>query len=98
MSVVNSTIGSVPEGTTAEKIVIVNSTVDGTLTTNTAENAAVMVGGKTYETLGAAITAAKAGDTIYVLKDITIPTLYTNCYFQSGFFSSLVIISITIVA
>ena len=70
MSVVNSTIGSVPEGTTAEKIVIVNSTVDGTLTTNTAENAAVMVGGKTYETLGAAITAAKAGDTIYVLKDI----------------------------
>ena len=29
-----------------------------------------MVGGKTYETLGAAITAAKAGDTIYVLKDI----------------------------
>ena len=70
MSVVNSTIGSVPEGTTAETIVIVNSTVDGTLTTNTAENAAVMVGGKTYETLGAAITAAKAGDTIYVLKDI----------------------------
>ena len=70
MSVVNSTNGSVPEGTTAEKIVIVNSTVDGTLTTNTAENAAVMVGGKTYETLGAAITAAKAGDTIYVLKDI----------------------------
>ena len=69
MSVVNSTIGSVPEGTTAETIVIVNSTVDGTLTTNTAENAAVMVGGKTYETLGAAITAAKAGDTIYVLKD-----------------------------
>ena len=66
----NSTIGSVPEGTTAETIVIVNSTVDGTLTTNTAENAAVMVGGKTYETLGAAITAAKAGDTIYVLKDI----------------------------
>ena len=64
MSVVNSTIGSVPEGTTAETIVIVNSTVDGTLTTNTAENAAVMVGGKTYETLGAAITAAKAGDTI----------------------------------
>ena len=70
MSVVNSTIGSVPEGTTVETIVIVNSTVDGTLTTNTAENAAVMVGGKTYETLGAAITAAKAGDTIYVLKDI----------------------------
>ena len=70
MSVVNSTIGSVPEGTTAETIVIVKSTVDGTLTTNTAENAAVMVGGKTYETLGAAITAAKAGDTIYVLKDI----------------------------
>ena len=70
MSVVNSTIGSVPEGTTAETIVIVNSTVDGTLTTNTAENAAVMGGGKTYETLGAAITAAKAGDTIYVLKDI----------------------------
>ena len=70
MSVVNSTIGSVPEGTTAETIVIVNSTVDGTLTTNTAENAAVMVGGKTYETLGKAITAAKAGDTIYVLKDI----------------------------
>ena len=70
MSVVNSTIGSVPEGTTAETIVIVNSTVDGTLTTNTAENAAVMVGGKTYETLGAAITAAKAGDTIYVLKEI----------------------------
>ena len=70
MSVVNSTIGSVPEGTTAETIVIVNSTVDGTLTTNTAENAAVMVGGKTYETLCAAITAAKAGDTIYVLKDI----------------------------
>lgn len=29
MSVVNSTIGSVPEGTTAETIVIVNSTVDG---------------------------------------------------------------------
>lgn len=28
------------------------------------------MGGKTYETLGAAITAAKAGDTIYVLKDI----------------------------
>ena len=70
MSVVNSTVGSVPEGTTADTIVIVNSTVDGTMTTNTAKNAAVMVGGKTYETLGAAITAAKARDTIYVLKDI----------------------------
>ena len=33
-------------------------------------SAVEMVGGKTYETLGAAITAAKAGDTIYVLKDI----------------------------
>lgn len=70
MSVVNSTVGSVPEGTTAETIVIVNSTVDGTLTTNTAENAAVMVGGKTYDTLAEAIKAVGNGQTIYVLKDI----------------------------
>ena len=70
MIVVKSTIGSVPEDTTVDKIVIVNSIVAGNEVTNTAQNAAVMVGGKTYETLGKAIKEAKAGDTIYVLKDI----------------------------
>ncbi len=69
MSVVNSTVGSVPEGTTAETIVIVNSTVDGELTTNTGDKA-IMVGGKTYDTMAKAIEAVGNGQTIYVLKDI----------------------------
>ena len=69
MSVVNSTVGSVPEGTTAETIVIVNSTVDGELTTNTGDKA-IMVGGKTYDTMAGAIEAVGNGQTIYVLKDI----------------------------
>ena len=69
MSVVNSTVGSVPEGTTAETIVIVNSTVDGELTTNTGDKA-IMVGGKTYDTMAEAIEAVGDGQTIYVLKDI----------------------------
>ena len=69
MSVVNSTVGSVPEGTTAGTIVIVNSTVAGKLTTNTGDKA-IMVGGKTYDTMAEAIKAVGNGQTIYVLKDI----------------------------
>lgn len=69
MSVVNSTVGSVPEGTTAETIVIVNSTVDGELTTNTGDKA-IMVGGETYDTLAEAIEKVGNGGTIYILRDI----------------------------
>ena len=69
MSVVNSTVGSVPEGTTAVTIVIVNSTVDGMLTTNT-DDEAIMVGGKTYDTMAEAIKKVGDGGTIYILRDI----------------------------
>lgn len=69
MSVVNSTVGSVPQDTTSDSIVIVNSYVDKVLTTNT-EDKAIMVGGKTYDTMAGAIEAVGNGQTIYVLKDI----------------------------
>ena len=69
MSVVNSTIGSVPQDTTSDSIVIVNSYVDNVLTTNTGDKA-IMVGGKTYDTMAKAIEAVGDGQTIYVLKDI----------------------------
>lgn len=69
MSVVNSTIGSVPQDTTSDSIVIVNSYVDNVLITNTGDKA-IMVGGKTYDTMAEAIEAVGDGQTIYVLKDI----------------------------
>ncbi|WP_242967196.1 S-layer homology domain-containing protein [Flavonifractor sp. An10] len=69
MSVVNSTVGSVPQDTTSDSIVIVNSYVDNVLTTNTRDKA-IVVGGKTYDTMAKAIEAVGDGQTIYVLKDI----------------------------
>ena len=69
MSVVNSTIGSVPQDTTSDSIVIVNSYVDNVLITNTGDKA-IMVGGKTYDTMAEAIEVVGYGQTIYVLKDI----------------------------
>ena len=60
MSVVNSTIGSVPQDTTSDSIVIVNSYVDNVLTTNTGDKA-IMVGGKTYDTMAKAIEAVGDG-------------------------------------
>ena len=69
MSVVNSTVGSVPQDTTSDSIVIVNSYVDNVLITNTGDKA-IMVGGKTYDTMAEAIEVVGYGQTIYVLKDI----------------------------
>ena len=67
MAIVDSTITGNATGT---DVTIVNSTVNGTLTNTTPEGAVALVGGKTYDTLKAAIDNVQAGETIYILKDI----------------------------
>ena len=70
MGIVDSTIqGTVSSSGTT----IVNTTVNGTLTNTTPDaDAVALVGGKTYTDLQTAINAANSGDTVTLLKDVTL--------------------------
>ena len=71
VAIIDSTVTEAITDADKNNITIVNSTVNGTETDNTGNNVA-MIGATPYETLENAITAAKDGDTITLLKDANL--------------------------
>ena len=71
VAILDSTVTRAIDDAEGNNITIVNSIVNGTETNNTGNNVA-MIGATPYETLENAITAAKDGDTITLLKDANL--------------------------
>ena len=69
MSIVGSKItGRVPN----TGVTIVNSTVNGSPTNKVPDEAKALVGATTYNSLSEAVSAAKPGDTVVLLDDVTL--------------------------
>ncbi len=69
VAIVNSTVTGTASDTGTT---IVNSTVSNTPTTTEPGSNVALVGGKTYTDLQAAVDAAKNGDTVTLLQDVTL--------------------------
>lgn len=68
MAIIGSDVGSY--NNVNNNITFIDSTQNGKEIPNTAEGSVAMIGASTYSSLGEAIKAVQAGDTIYILKDV----------------------------